>query len=211
MQTEGVIKFEINHTDSDVVDYDKLDKLCRWRDSLRCLELTGQDPNRYGGLGFGNVSTKCGNGFLISGTQTGGIQSLKREHFSLVESWDFEKNYIKSSGPIKPSSESLTHAAVYTYGPPEIEYVVHAHSPEIWTAAKRDGSLRFIDEGIDYGTPEMAQAVADLFTNKKLKSADVFVMLGHEDGIVSFGRTAAEAASIVSYMLMVVESGEHNV
>lgn len=204
--TEGVVKYEIDHTDAEAVDSPALTKLCNWRDALYCLGLVGQDSERYGGYGYGNVSVRCGNSFLVSGTQTGGIQNLKPEHFAVVESWDPRKNFIKSRGPIKPSSEALTHAAIYSHAPPETQYVVHVHSPIIWQTARVDNSLPSIDESIPYGTPEMAAAVGELFTEGKLKTADVILMLGHEDGLVAFGRTAAEASSIIMYMLMV--SGE---
>ena len=65
-------------------------------------------------------------GFLITGTQTGEIKNLNREHYTCVTDYNIEKNFIRSEGPIKASSESLTHAMIYELDP-AIKVVIHVH------------------------------------------------------------------------------------
>lgn len=47
-----------------------------------------------------------------------------------------------------------------------------------------------IHESIAYGTQEMANAASDLIGKK---TSGVFVMKGHEDGIISYATNAEEA------------------
>jgi len=48
-------------------------------------------------------------------------------------------------------------------------------------------------KGVEYGTPEMAYAVRDLFKVTDVKRRKVFAMAGHEGGVVAFGRDLGEA------------------
>ena len=48
---------------------------------------------------------------------------------------------------------------------------------------------------VAYGTPEMADEVRRLFCETDVRQLRIFGMAGHEDGIVTFGRTADEAGS----------------
>jgi hypothetical protein len=43
----------------------------------------------------------------------------------------------------------------------------------------------------------MAEAVSALFAGNLLTEKPVFVMLGHEDGIVSFGNSIADASLVL--------------
>ena len=71
--------------------------------------------------------------------------------------------------------------------------MIHVHSTEIWnnTAAL---NLPHISADIPYGTVEMATAVEQLFQSSNLRQTSLFTMLGHQDGVVSFGRNMQEAA-----------------
>lgn len=222
-EKEGVIKYRLDFTSAGAVDESALTALQQWRLTLHQLGLIGQDPERYGGLGYGNISqavspisqsidrdvndlpertwsevdnisadaAHTARDFIISGTQTGELSELAPEHYALVNLCDPIENHIIAQGPIKPSSEALTHGAIYALSP-EIQAVIHVHSPEIWTLREK---LLMPSTPIDvpYGTPEMAQAVQQLWKSGQLKSAPVLAMGGHEDGIISFGRNMAEA------------------
>ncbi|MEM9291934.1 MAG: class II aldolase/adducin family protein [Acidobacteriota bacterium] len=201
-EAEGVIKFaaEHEHRALEVRRYgDAASSLVAWRQILRHTALVGQDPARYGGYGYGNVSTRVGppsagrgrRSFLVSGTQTSGIVDASLEHFCLVESYDVGRNRVLSRGLVKPSSESLTHAAVYDLGP-QIRFVFHAHSSVLWRAA-RALRLPTTNPQVSYGTPEMAAEVQRLYRSTALAESRLLVMGGHEDGFVAFGRTAEEA------------------
>jgi hypothetical protein len=50
---------------------------------------------------------------------------------------------------------------------------------------------------VAYGTPEIAIEVCRLFAETEVKERRIFGMGGHEDGIVTFGRTAEEAGAVM--------------
>ena len=196
-EQEGVIKFDLDWrpgppaTGVDTgIDPAPLD---RWRARLMAAGLIGQDPARYDGYGFGNLSMRVAAGFVITGTQTGALPALSAEHYALVTAWDVAANRIVARGPVKPSSEALTHATLYGLDP-DIGVVFHGHGPSIWTARDRLG-LPATAADVPYGTPAMARAVARLFEDTAVADTRVFAMAGHEDGIVSFGRTADQAGT----------------
>ena len=95
----------------------------------------------------------------------------------------------------KPSSESLTHAAFYDAAP-TVRWVFHGHAPLLWRAALdgRLGDVPTTAASIGYGTAEMAEAVHQLWRTSRLSATRLLVMAGHEDGVITFGRTPNEAA-----------------
>lgn len=206
---EGVIKFQLDYTSTDPLDASLLDDLRRWRDVLVEQRLIGQDPARYGGYGFGNISQRLpalesaqpentdytGRQpvFAISGTQTGHLPTLTPEHLAVVTACFPQENRIVARGPIQPSSESMTHAILYTLDA-NIQAVMHAHSPEIWQAAARL-HLPTTAAHVEYGTPQMADAVTQLFATTDCAQRGIFSMAGHEDGIVTFGSTLDDAGA----------------
>ena len=199
-QTEGVIQFDMQWQAGDPVSTD-LGALTHWRDELKRHELIGESPERYDGYGFGNVSQRYGQGnqFIISGSQTGHLDTLGNEHYALVTDFDIHANRVTATGPVKPSSESMTHGVIYALDP-DIHYVLHVHSPDIWQHAA-DLDLPMTAKDIPYGTPEMAYAVQRLFENAKNKSQGVFSMQGHLDGIVAFGPTLDETGNALLELL----------
>jgi hypothetical protein len=106
----------------------------------------------------------------------------------LVEDCSLVDNFIRARGPLPPSSEALTHAALYQASD-AVQSVIHVHSPLLWERASKLGFMLAAEEAT-YGTPAMAQVVADLVQNKidKEHSAQgVIAMLGHRDGIIAYG------------------------
>lgn len=192
---EGVVKFELAHEPAPPPGARWLRPLIAWREVLARLQLIGQDPARYGGAGFGNVSRRMPGGFVITGTQTGGVAGLAPRHFALVTACDPERNRVESRGPLAPSSESLTHGMLYALDP-AVRFVFHVHSPAIWRA--RD-ILRLATTApeIDYGTPAMAREMARLMRNGALARRPLIAMAGHEDGVIGFGRTAEQAGTVL--------------
>ncbi|MGH8548637.1 MAG: class II aldolase/adducin family protein [Methylococcales bacterium] len=201
---EGVIKFTLDFEPKSVLEIKDLGTLIAWRTVLHRLAMIGQDPERYGGLGFGNISqrieaapaTRKGlNRFVISGTQTGAAERLNDSHFCIITGSSIRNNRIVAEGPVKPSSEALTHAAVYRCHP-DIRFVMHVHSPELWRATRRLG-IPSIGTTIAYGTPEMADQVHNLIRSLGRPCAGIFSMLGHEDGIVSYADSAETAGNLL--------------
>jgi ribulose-5-phosphate 4-epimerase/fuculose-1-phosphate aldolase len=200
---EGVIKFQLDFTPAPPLAAAEIAEINHWRAMLYQAKLIGQDAARYGGYGYGNLSVRIPpfdaepalRRFIISGSQTGHLAELGPEHYTVVtESYPAE-NRVVAGGPIRPSSESLTHAAVYALDP-AIRAVFHAHSPEIWQAAQLL-HIPITDAAVPYGTPAMAAEVTRLYTTTHLAQWRIFSMGGHEDGIVSFGRTAQEAGDVL--------------
>jgi len=121
VQAEGVIKFDLAFSSAPAVHPETLRELNAWRRILWQLALVGQDPQRYGGYGFGNVSQRLApfdaepgrRAFIISGTQTGGLATLDASAYCTVTQHDPRRNQIAAAGPVRPSSESLTHAMIY--------------------------------------------------------------------------------------------------
>lgn len=199
-QGEGVIQFDLDFLETAGRDwierFPPLLTLDGWRAVLRRLGLLGQDPQRYDGYGFGNLSHRVpaalgdASGFLVSGSQTGGRELLGSDGWALVRSFDLDTFRVEAEGPVPPSSESLTHAVIYDKDP-DVHSVVHVHSPELWHAAER---LDFPRTGphVDYGSPEMVRAVRELF-ELGVGDLGIFAMAGHEDGIVAFGADADDA------------------
>ncbi len=209
-EQEGVIKYQLKHTQKPIGMKLSLSEINAWRSIIFRLGLIGQNLERYDSLGFGNISQRLNSQssqFIISGTQTGHIKHLSPEHYCLVVEADPRKNRIQSYGLYKPSSESMTHASIYAQDS-NIQAVIHAHSPEIWNNTTLL-NLPHISADIPYGTVEMAIAVERLFQSGNLRQTFLFTMLGHEDGVVSFGRNMQEAAWVLIKYLSLAIGVEH--
>lgn len=206
-QQEGVIKFDLQFTPAAPLPPEELREINAWRRILHLLGLTGQDPERYDGLGYGNISRLLEPldapasrwRFVISGTQTGGLSDLNEGHYALVTECDPERNRVVAEGPIRPSSEALTHGTLYQ-ADSALRFVMHVHSPEIWRSA-RALKIPLTDENAAYGTPEMAAEVRRLLGQPSVREGRIFAMGGHEDGLVAFGRTAEEAGTVLVNLL----------
>lgn len=200
---EGVIKYTLDFESGPRTAWAELAELNAWRQVLYRLALIGADPDRYEGLGFGNVSRRVGpfrgeprqRRFLISGTQTGHRDRLRAEHYVLVTECDPQRNRVAAKGPIKPSSESLTHGALYAVDA-QLRAVLHAHSPDIWQAAMELG-LPVTDHRVAYGTPAMAEEMQRLYRQPEVRDGGVIVMGGHPDGVVSFGAGLSVAGNVM--------------
>jgi ribulose-5-phosphate 4-epimerase/fuculose-1-phosphate aldolase len=207
MREEGVIRFDLEFTAAAPVAIPGLDQLNAWRRILRQLGLIGQDPARYGGYGFGNISRRMPpfdtpqnhRRFVISGSQTAHMPELSATGFASVSEYDASHNRVVATGPVKPSSESLTHGSIYNSNN-DIRVIFHVHSPTIWDCAAVL-NLPATNARVPYGTPAMAQEVERLFEDADHIEAGVFVMGGHEDGVIAFGRTADEAGSVLMLAL----------
>ncbi len=190
---EGVIKFSLDHQASALPDWAQVDDIQAWFVRCRELDLIGQHPDRYEGAAYGNISQRAEDGFLITGTQTGGKPRLEKTDICWVQHIDLQNNRLKSNGPIEPSSESMTHDQVYQHVP-EANFVIHVHNKPLWQQAKKLG-LAMTSPMAEYGTPEMAHEVERLLKDPALAQAGAFSMGGHEDGIVVFGRDAVQAGT----------------
>lgn len=200
-EAEGVIKFNLSYSERALHEID-IRELNAWRGLLKELALIGQQPDRYDGYGFGNISMKVDDAFLISGTQTGGLETLSLDDYSLCEDWELASNSITACGNVKPSSESLSHAAVYDVQR-NANCALHVHSPDLWHNAQALGIV-VTDPDVPYGTPEMAQEVRRHIEG--MSSPGIFSMGGHEDGIFTYGSTLEEAGVLMIRKLVQARS-----
>jgi ribulose-5-phosphate 4-epimerase/fuculose-1-phosphate aldolase len=198
MIDEGYIKFRSNWQRTPPLGADEADALIRWRQPLYRAGLIGVLPDS--GIGYGNISMRVGDSdrFLISGTRTGRLEALDDRHFAIVEHYDLDANTVDGRGPVEPSSEAMTHAAIYAVDP-SIRAVVHAHHHELWVRLK--GSLPTTGEDVAYGTPGMARAFRRLYEESEFAANGVAVMAGHEDGLVSIGGSMQEATERILSLL----------
>lgn len=189
---EGYIKFNCTWIPSDDIPSDKVAALNVWREIMYKKGLIGMYPD---GIGFGNISMRCSEKtFLISGTATGGLATLNESHYSLVNNYDLSTNSVTCTGPLKASSESLTHALIYECSA-ATNAVIHIHNLDLWNGLIHQ--LPTSSENILYGTPGMAHEIKRLFDETTLSTEKIMVMGGHREGIISFGKDLEEAGSIL--------------
>ena len=189
---EGYIKFNCNWILSNDIPLDKVAELNMWREIMYDKGWIGLYPD---GIGFGNISMRCNEKtFLISGTATGGLPTLTKSHYSLVTNYNLSTNTVTCMGPVKASSESLTHALIYECSA-ATNAVIHIHSLDLWNRLLHHAPTS--SENISYGTPEMANEIKRLFAETALGKEKIIVMGGHREGIISFGRDLEEAGSIL--------------
>ena len=192
--SEGFLKFDCRLTAEAVeIPSELFTPLNHWRRELWLKQLIGSYPN---GIGYGNISVRVpgSNQFYISGTATGGIPELDQTHYPMVENCDPALNVLWCRGLIRASAESMSHAAVYQANQ-DIGAVVHIHNRELWE--RYLDILPTTDKSVEYGTPEMAAEISKIMTNPSMLDRRIFIMGGHEEGIIAFGRSVQEAALII--------------
>ncbi|MBN1379599.1 MAG: class II aldolase/adducin family protein [Gammaproteobacteria bacterium] len=205
MLVDGVIKYQLDYEPSDPVAADLVAEINAWRNVLYRLDLVGHYKTVYQGVGYGNLSCRLddSNEFVITASQTGHIPKTDHTHYSHVTESSPQKNYLAAKGPMRPSSEALSHAAVYQ-ALPNIRYVFHVHNSIIWQkAAKLNISITAPE--IEYGTVAMAAEIERLCRTVALIHGGIIAMGGHQDGIVAFAATAAEAGSLLVKTLVAAE------
>ena len=190
MKDEGYIKFDCTWIEEEPADKNIINELNTWRQKLYNKQLIGAYAD---GIGYGNISCRMAeNTFLITGTATGNLKQLTDKHYTRVSGFDIANNSITCRGPIKASSESLTHAIIYA-SLPEVKAVVHIHNNSLWQ--KLRNKVPTTNPQVAYGTPEMANEISRLLESTNLKEDKVMVMAGHEDGLLAYGKDLAEATN----------------
>lgn len=196
-ETEGVIKYRLDYTPAPAMEAAALRDLIAWHERCRALGVVGRDPRRYSGYAYGNLSRRLERGFVVSCSQTGGQSVLTPDDYAWVLDCDFEQNRIRAQGPGKPSSEALTHGAVYA-ADDAVRAVIHGHTPLIWRRAEAL-DLPVTPADVAYGTPRMASAVHDLVL--RLGGRGLLVMGGHEDGVIAYGPDLDAAGALFSSVM----------
>jgi len=187
------LKFTYENAGSELTPFAGLVKLNACRRKLLDLQLIGVDRK---GVSFGNLSVRDGatNSFYITGSATGAVPELKPADCARVVSYNFEENWVRYEGTAIPSSESMTHAAVYA-SDVKVGAVIHCHDSQLWAALLNHAPTT--SKAVEYGTPEMAHEVMHLFKSTDVQHGKIFVMGGHGGGIVAFGRDLEEAFAVL--------------
>lgn len=192
---EGYIKFNCEWINQPLAVNVSLE-LKSWRDKMHELKQIGHYAEIN--IGYGNISVKIPDGMIISGTQTGDIFPIRDDHFTLVTHYDINKNTVVCKGPIKASSESMTHAAIYE-ADSSIKAIIHIHNKELWV--KLMDKVPTTRSEVPYGTPEMANEIFRLFKETSVSQDKIIVMAGHDEGIIVFGKDIDEAGeTILKYL-----------
>jgi L-ribulose-5-phosphate 4-epimerase len=187
------VKFTYQRARGDIAPFNALAELNACRRKLLELRLIGLDSN---GIGFGNLSVRDGvtRNFYITGSATGSLSELTPTDCVRVVAYDFAKNWLRYEGAAIPSSESLTHAAIYQSDPSTCA-VIHCHDSVSWrTLLDR---VPTTSKSVAYGTPEMAYEIVRLFEISDVRSKKIFVMAGHQEGIVAFGENLENAFDVL--------------
>jgi L-ribulose-5-phosphate 4-epimerase len=186
------VKFSCHRVAAGIASFGGLAELNACRRKLLDLRLIGVDPS---GIGFGNLSVRDGatDKFYITGSATGGIPELTLADCAKVVTCDFKMNRVRYEGSALPSSESLTHAAIYK-SDATAGAVIHCHDSKLWAPLLNQAPTT--SKAAEYGTPQLAYEIMQLFTGTNVQRK-IVVMAGHEGGIVTFGNDLEEAFAVL--------------
>ena len=146
------VKFTYERAASELAPFPRLAEVNTYRRKLFELQLIGVSSN---GVSFGNLSVREGvtNNFYVTGSATGALSELTLADCARVVAYDSKRNWLRYEGVAIPSSESLTHAAVYK-SDGSARAVIHCHDSSLWlTLLDR---VPTTSKAAEYGTPEMA-------------------------------------------------------
>jgi L-ribulose-5-phosphate 4-epimerase len=187
------VKFSCERAAPELIPFGGFAELNAYRRKLLELRLVGVDSND---IGFGNLSARddATDNFYITGSATGGLSELTPGDCAKVVAYDFDKNWVRYEGAAIPSSESLTHAAIYE-SDTKAGAIIHCHDAALWEALLNQ--VPTTSKAIEYGTPDLAYGIMQLFRQTDIRHRKIVVMAGHEEGILTFGKNFEEAFSVL--------------
>jgi hypothetical protein len=195
---QGFVKFNCHWSQSGpVISDEQFEIINNWRDILFNMDLIGAYEN---GVAFGNISMRINgtNQFVITGSATGEIPELEPGHYVKVNSFNIDDNAVQCVGPLKASSESLTHAAIYMTDP-GANAVIHVHCIDLWNELIH--KVPTTNPSMDYGTIALAKDIFRLFKESDVIEKRIIIMAGDRAGILTFGHDMDEAANVLlSYL-----------
>lgn len=171
-----------------------------WRQTLYKKRLIGSYPD---GIGYGNLSCRTlGTTFLITGSGTGNLPVTHGGHYSMVHRYHFEENWVECSGPVKASSETMSHAALYE-AQAAIQVIFHIHHLSLWKNLME--RLPSTAASVPYGTPEMTREISSLLQHSVIQKERIFAMGGHREGIIAFGESFERAWEPIEKHLSILD------
>lgn len=199
---DGYIKFHCVHTNAEwnsrslPVTPDFLERF-QEADSFRTKVFDQGFIGIYeSGIGFGNLSFRYGDNFIITASATGGARELGLTGYTLVNHVDIAQNTVHSLGPLPASSETMSHASVYQNSP-QVNYVLHIHNIVLFNFLKGRNALS-TPEDTAYGTPKMAEEIGAIVRQNPTEAT--IVMRGHEEGILIYGVNIAHLQSQLIFL-----------
>ncbi|HNY52451.1 MAG TPA: class II aldolase/adducin family protein [Bacteroidales bacterium] len=195
---EGVVKFNCHWNQSGPVISDEMYEIINyWREVLYNMDIIGAYEN---GVCYGNISMRIGksNQFIITASATGEIPELEPGHYVKVNSFNIDENAVQCTGPLKASSESLTHAAIYL-ADQGANAVVHVHSIDLWNELIY--KVPTTNPSMEYGTTGLARDIFRLFSESDVIEKRIIVMAGDREGILTFGHDMDEAVNVLMQYL----------
>ena len=190
---EGVIKFSFTLLDGNPPEPGIVNSLEKIRKELYARGFIGVDES---GLGYGNLSMlhpQSGN-IVISGSQTGNLPELNPDKYAIITAYSFDSFHVTATGKSDPSSETLTHAAIYETLS-DIRFIIHIHSKKLWDYMLQNDYPASHD--VEYGSREMADEIKKMNQKNLFLKNSIFAMKGHEAGIISFGKTGDAALQLI--------------
>lgn len=195
---EGYFKFTPRRIGDMTIPAALLGDLNGWRDRLFDLKLVGMyTEGDLRGVGYGNLSARSMDGFVVTATRTGALTSLGVEHYTEIVRVDLDHNavdYRSVSLSASPSAECMTHAMFYQ-ADPWVGAVIHVHHPGFWRHLL--DRVPTTSPDVEYGTPEMAHEILRLYRETDLPRTRLAAMAGHEEGIIAIGRDLDEAGAVL--------------
>ncbi|MDW8159398.1 MAG: class II aldolase/adducin family protein [Bacteroidia bacterium] len=143
------------------------------------------------GIGYGNLSLRSNElGFFITASQTASYPLLSPQQICWITRWNIEQNFIQAVGILAPSSESLTHCAIYQscY---QAHAIIHIHQQKFWEI--ESPYLAYTPLGENCGTSSLAQSIIQLFSKVHSSSILGINMRGHRSGLIFWGKDLWEA------------------
>ena len=185
---DGVIKYHVQHHNTKTPSFSQYAELEALRCRLFALGLIGETPD---GIGYGNISFRHQgeHEFSITATQTGKQPTLNPAEYIRITNYNFDTFTVFSKGEYKPSSEALSHAMIYEVHP-DIQAVIHIHARPLWQMMI---DIHTLATTAEYGTADMVHEIAALYQSRDPFKHNAFVMKGHEDGIITFGKGIKES------------------
>lgn len=182
-ETDGIIKYQCQWTKAPALATSLCQPLLSAREQVYLKGYIGVDEQ---GVGFGNISqrTRQPRQFIITGSQTGALAKLSCEHIAKVTDFDLGKNELWCHGPIKASSEAMSHGALYQAAP-WVEWVIHIHDQDLWQRFIHHYPTTSVRAG--YGSPALAQEIGHLAARASSRTPQVMVLAGHEPGLIIYG------------------------
>lgn len=193
---EEVIKFSYEFINQEVPKIDEIKSLNEIRQVFFERKLIGVGKD---GISYGNISQRLSEkSFLITASQTGFKKILEPKDYVIIHNFDISRNKVLVSGINLPSSESLTHAAVYLANPLSM-FVVHFHHKLLWT--KFLSIFPKTVPGAGYGSLELAQSLYEIVLSEKGKNNSIIILGGHQDGIIAYANQKEELINSVISLL----------